>query len=194
MYGRCGRRPGVACAANPQSRPVWRSDKSNPRTGQTRGWAKPEDGLAPLHDLRRPGVDAAVARERLRAAEPLATGAAFGAERMHRQRQDAHRRILDPDLQQGAYEAGLAGRRCAACDPDKRLFATQLEKNRETALRRMGDPKALRPAENPFAIKVDPAAFAAMAENLSVAWTAPGVTMRVHQHLLPPAPDTARTC
>jgi len=56
----------------------------------------------------------------------------------------------------------------------------------------MGDPKALRPAENPFAIKVDPAAFAAMAENLSVAWTAPGVTMRVRQHLLPPAPATGR--
>jgi hypothetical protein len=48
----------------------------------------------------------------------------------------------------------------------------------------MGDPKALRPAENPFAIKVDPCAFAAMVENLSVAWTAPEVTMRVRQHLL----------
>jgi hypothetical protein len=44
--------------------------------------------------------------------------------------------------QQARYEAGLAERRYAACDPDNRLIAAQLEKNWEVALRRVRDLEA----------------------------------------------------
>ena len=78
----------------------------------------------------------------------------------------------------------LAERRYAACDPDNRLIAAQLEKNWETALRRVRDLEARQPAESPSAIEVDPEAFANLADNLSAAWNAPGVTMRARQQLL----------
>ena len=46
------------------------------------------------------------------------------------------RRMAELDLQQARYEASL-GRRYAACDPDNRLIAAQLERSWETALQRM---------------------------------------------------------
>jgi excisionase family DNA binding protein len=103
---------------------------------------------------------------------------------MHRERQDDQHQILDLELQQARYEANLAERRYAACDPDNRLIAAQLEKSWEIALRRVRDLEARQPAENPSTIEVDPSAFANMAENLSVAWNTPDVTMRARQQLL----------
>lgn len=129
-------------------------------------------------------MDAAVARELLQAVEPLAIEAAFEAERMHRKRQDDQCQIIDLELQQARYEANLAERRYAACDPDNRLIAAQLEKNWEIALRRVRDLEARQPAGSSAAIEVDPGAFANMAENLSAAWNAPDVTMRARQQLL----------
>jgi excisionase family DNA binding protein len=131
-----------------------------------------------------PRVDMAVARELLCAVEPLAIEAAFEAERMYRKRQDDQRQIIDLELQQARYEANLAERRYAACDPDNRLIAAQLEKNWEMALRRVHDLEARQPTENASTIEVDPYAFANMAENLSAAWNAPDVTMRARQQLL----------
>ena len=119
--GRCGRRLSVAYTGNPQSRPVYRCDKPNLMMGLPR-----------CMTFGGPRVDAAVARELLRAVEPLAIEAAFEAERMHRERQEDQRRILDLELQQARYEASLAERRYAACDPDNRLIAAQLEKNWES--------------------------------------------------------------
>ena len=171
--GRCGRRLSVTYTGNPQSRPVYRCDKPNLMMGLPR-----------CMTFGGPRVDAAVARELLRTIEPLAIEAAFEAERMHQQRQDAQRQILDLDLQQALYEANLAERRYAACDPDNRLIAKQLEKNWEIALRRVRDLEARQPVEHPSAIAVDPGAFTNMAENLSVAWNAPDVTMRARQQLL----------
>ena len=46
-------------------------------------------------------------------------------------------RIVELELQQAQYEASLAERRYAACDPDNRLIAAQLEKSWEAALRRV---------------------------------------------------------
>ncbi|KAF0119851.1 MAG: putative insertion sequence ATP-binding protein [Methylocystaceae bacterium] len=131
-----------------------------------------------------PRVDAAVAREILRAVEPVAIEAAFKAERMHREQQEDQQRILDMELQQARYEAGLAERRYAACDPDNRLIAAQLEKNWEAALRRVRDLEARQPAERRPDIKVDPSAFVNLADNLSAAWNAAGVTMRARQQML----------
>jgi excisionase family DNA binding protein len=166
---RCGRRLTVTYTGNPQSRPVYRCDKPNLMMGLPR-----------CMTFGGPRVDAAVARELLRAVEPLA----IEAERMHRERQDDQRQILDLELQQARYEASLAERRYAACDPDNRLIAAQLEKNWEIALRRVRDLEARQSAGTPSTIEVDPSAFANMAENLSAAWNAPDVTMRARQQLL----------
>lgn len=103
---------------------------------------------------------------------------------MHREQQEDQRQILDLELQQARYEASLAERRYAACDPDNRLIAAQLEKNWETALRRVRDLEARQPAERPSTIEVDPRTFANLADNLSAAWNAPDVTMRARQQLL----------
>lgn len=171
--GRCGRRLAVAYTGNPQSRPVYRCDKPNLMMGLPR-----------CMTFGGSRVDAAVARELLRAVESLAIEAAFEAERMHRERQDKQHQILDLELQQARYEASLAERRYAACDPDNRLIAAQLENNWEIALRRVRDLEARQPRENPSTIEVDPGAFANMADNLSAAWNAPDVTMRARQQLL----------
>lgn len=171
--GRCGRRLGVFYSGNPQSRPVYRCDKPNLMMGLPR-----------CMTFGGPRVDAAVARELLLAVEPMAIEAAFEAERMHRERQEDQQRIRDLEMQQARYEASLAERRYAACDPDNRLIAAQLEKNWETALRRVRDLEARQPAERSSDIEVDPGAFANLADNLSAAWNAPDVTMRARQQLL----------
>lgn len=120
--GRCGRRVAVSYTGNPQSRPVYRCDKQNLMMGLPRCMI-----------FGGPRVDATVARELLRAVEPMAIEAALEAERMHRERQDEQQRVLDLELQQARYEANLAERRYAACDPDNRLIAAQLERNWEIA-------------------------------------------------------------
>ncbi|MCZ0964584.1 recombinase family protein, partial [Paracoccus benzoatiresistens] len=170
---RCGRRLSVAYTGNPQSRPVYRCHKPNLMMGLPR-----------CMTFGGPRVDAAVARELLQAVEPLAVEAAFEAERMHRKRQDDQHQILDLELRQARYEANLAERRYAACDPDNRLIAAQLEKNWEVALRRVRDLEAHKPSDSSSTIEVDPSAFADLAENLSAAWNAPEVTMRARQQLL----------
>lgn len=171
--GRCGRRLSVAYTGNPQSRPVYRCDKPNLMMGLPR-----------CMTFGGPRVDAAIARELLQAVEPMAIEAAFEAERMHREQQEDQQRILDMEMQQARYEASLAERRYAACDPDNRLIAAQLEKNWEVALRRVRDLETRQPAERPSDVKVDPSAFTNLADNLSAAWNAPGVTMRARQQLL----------
>lgn len=95
-----------------------------------------------------------------RAEEPPAIEAASEVERMHRERQDA------------------------ACNPDNRLIAAQLEKSWETTRRRLQNLETRQPIGRPTAIDVDPNAFANIAENLSAAWNGPGVTMRASQQLL----------
>jgi excisionase family DNA binding protein len=171
--GRCGRRLSVAYTGNPQSRPVYRCDKPNLMMGLPR-----------CMTFGGPRVDAAIGRELLLAVEPMAIDAAFEAERMHRQQQEDQHRIRDLEMQQAQYDASLAERRYAACDPDNRLIAAQLEKNWEAALRRVRDLETRRPAEKRSDITVDPNAFTNLADNLSAAWNAPGVTTRARQQLL----------
>src|SRR5579862_769799 len=173
VCGRCGRRLSVAYTGNPQSRPVYRCDKPNLMMGLPR-----------CMTFGGPRVDAAIGRELLLAVEPMAIEAAFEAERMHREQQEDQQRIRDLEMQQARYDASLAERRYAACDPDNRLIAAQLEKNWELALRRVRDLEAQRPAEKQETVEVNPGAFADLADNLSAAWHAPGVTMRARQQLL----------
>ena len=171
--GRCGRRLSVAYTGNPQSRPVYRCDKPNLMMGLPRCMI-----------FGGPRVDAAISKELLRAVEPLAIEAALEAERMHQQRQDDQQRILDLELQQARYEASLAERRYAVCDPDNRLIAAQLEKNWEVALRRVQNLETRHLSQKRDYVEVDPNAFTDLADNLSTAWNAPGVTMRARQQLL----------
>ena len=171
--GRCGRRLSVAYTGNPQSRPVYRCDKPNLMMGLPR-----------CMTFGGPRVDAAVAGELLQAVRPVAIAAAFEAERMHRDQLDDQRRILDLEVQQARYDASLAERRYAACDPDNRLIAATLEKNWEAALRRLRDLEARQPVEGSPGHTADPNAFSNLADDLSAAWNAPGVTMRARQQLL----------
>ena len=77
---------------------------------------------------------------------------------MHQERQDDQQRILGLELQQARYEASLAERRYAACDPDNRLIAVQLETNWEAALRRVQDLQARKLNQKRDCIEVDPTA------------------------------------
>ena len=127
-------------------------------------------------------VDAAFAHELIRAVEPMAIEAALLAERRKMERQAEHRRILDLELQQARYEASLAERRYAACDPDNRLIAATLEKNWETALRRVHDCEA----------RLDPITMSAPTPpmpDLNCHRRGPRGGMEEHQrhHALPPA-------
>ena len=115
--GRCGRRLMVSYSGRGLGQPVYRCERPNQMLGLPRCFT--------FGGLR---VDAAVARELLRAVEPMAIEAALEAERRHMESQAEQRRILELELQQARYEASLAERRYAACDPDNRLIAAQLEK------------------------------------------------------------------
>jgi hypothetical protein len=171
--GRCGSRLTVAYTGNPLSRAVYRCLKPNLMMGLPR-----------CMTFGGPRVDAAIAKELLRAVEPMAIEAALEAERMHRERQHEHKHMIDLELRQARYEADLAERRYAACDPDNRLIAAQLEKNWEAALRRVQDIEARSAGQKQEIVEVDPGAFVDLADNLSAAWNAPGVTMRSRQQLL----------
>jgi hypothetical protein len=105
-------------------------------------------------------VDAAVAQELLRAVEPMAIEAAVEAGRRYMEARSEQQRIVELELQQARYEASLAERRYAACDPNNRVIAAQLEKSWA------------------------PPDFAGLAKDLDAAWNAPGVTMRASERLL----------
>ena len=167
---RCGRRLIVTYKGHAKSSPVYRCDRSNLMMGLPR-----------CMTFGGSRVDAAIAKELLRAVEPMAVEAALEAERMQRERQDERQRILALELQQARYEANLAERRYAACDPDNRLITAQLERNWEVALQRVQDLQARQSSRQQETVEVDPSAFSDLAERLLAAWDAPGVTMRARQ-------------
>jgi DNA invertase Pin-like site-specific DNA recombinase len=170
--GRCGRRLSAIYTGR-SNQPVYRCDRGNTALGLPRCFS--------FGGLR---VDAAVARELIQAIEPMAIEAAMAAERMHMESQGEQNRILELELQQARYEASLAERRYAACDPENRLIAAQLEKSWEATLRRVQECEArldaLR-APEPVAAEPD---FTGLAQDIETAWKALGVTMRTRQRLL----------
>ena len=170
--GRCGRRLVVAYVGRGVPQAVYRCDRPNLMLAQPRCFT---------FGGRRP--DEAIARELLRAVEPLAIEAALQAERRHMEVQADQRRISELELQQARYEASLAERRYAACDLDNRLIAAQLEKSWESALQRAlaCEHRLTTVEQTQSSEKSD---LAGLAEDLAVAWNAPGVTMRARQQLL----------
>lgn len=129
-------------------------------------------------------IDAAIGKELLRVVEPMAIEAARQAEQMHMDTLNEQQRIVELELQQAQYEATLAERRYAACDPDNRLIAAQLEKNWEAALRRVQACQTRLETAGTPAVDISTPDFAKLAEDLTAAWNAPGVTMRVRQQLV----------
>ncbi len=114
----------------------------------------------------------------------MAIEAAVEAERRYMEGRSERQRVVDLELQQARYEASLAERRYAACDPDHRLIAAQLEKNWEAALRRVEACQARLEAGRTPDPATAPPDFTGLADDLEAAWNAPGVTMRARQRLL----------
>ena len=170
---RCGRRLTVAYTGRGAGQPVYRCDRPNMQLAQPRCFT---------FGGRRP--DEAIARELLRAVEPMAIEAALQAERRHMQVQAEQRRIVELELQQARYEAALAERRSAACDPDHRLIAAQLEKSWEAALQRVRACEQRLEAADRMQSTVPRPDLGRLAQDLAAAWDAPGVSMRTRQQLL----------
>ncbi len=171
--GRCGRGLAVAYTGAPPGRPTYRCDRPNLMLGLPR-----------CLGFGGSRVDAAIAMEILRAVEPMAIEAALEAEKMHRDGEAERRRIAELDLQQAEYDASLAERRYAACDPENRLIAAQLEKHWEAALRRVEACRLRLAAVDAPDPAVPMPNFEGMAADLAAAWSAPGVTTRSRQHLV----------
>lgn len=171
--GRCGRGLAVAYVGAPPGRPTYRCDRPNLMLGLPR-----------CLSFGGSRVDAAIASEILRVVEPMAIEAALEAERMHREGEAERRRVAELDLQQSEYDASLAERRYAACDPENRLIAVQLEKHWEAALRRVEACRARLAVTD----TLDPTApmpdFEGLAADLSAAWSAQGVMTRSRQQLI----------
>lgn len=169
---RCGRRLNVFYRGRSNS-PVYRCDRGTTTHGVRR--------CMMFSGLR---VDAAFARELIRAVEPMAIEAAQLAEQRMMERQAERRRILELELRQARYEASLAERRYAACDPDNRLIAATLETNWETALRRVRDCEARLDATEVVTPTPPTPNMTALAEDLEAAWKNATVTMRCRQQLV----------
>ena len=170
---RCGRRVSVAYTGR-YPRPVYRCDRQNLQPGQRRH----------CFSLGGKRIDETIAAEMLRAVAPMAIEAAAEAERMLRDEDKDRRRIAELELQQAQYDASLAERRYAACDPDNRLIAAQLEKAWEAALQRVeASRQRLDALREPDAGDACPD-LSGLADDLSAAWKAPRTTMRTRQRLV----------
>jgi len=129
-------------------------------------------------------LDEAIATEMLRAVAPMAIEAAMEAELMLRDKDQDRRRIAEMELNQARYDASLAERRYAACDPDNRLIAAQLEKAWEATLRRVeACQQQLDTMHTPDACDLKPD-LTGLAHDLSAAWKASRTTMRSRQRLV----------
>jgi hypothetical protein len=96
---------------------------------------------------------------------------------MLRDEDQDRRRIAELELQQAQYDSSLAERRYAACDPDNRLIAAQLEKAWETALQRVERCREqLDRMQTPDGNAACPD-FTGLFDDLSAAWKAPQTTM-----------------
>ena len=171
LCGGCGRRLVVSYSGH-YCQPVHRCERPNQMLARPR---------CLMFGAKR--VDTAIGYELLRAVEPVAIEAALRAEHRYMEQQSEQRRIVELELQQARYEASLAERRYAACDPDNRLIAAQLEKSWEATLQRVQDCEArLATLDRPNPAPPIPD-FTGLAEDLEATWNASGVTMRSRQQL-----------
>ena len=171
--GRCGRKLAVYYRGSQPARPIYRCNRP------TR-----ELGLKSCIGFGGTRVDAAIAKEILRVVQPMAIEASLEAERRHMEDHRERQRMAELDLQKARYEARLAERRYAACDPDNRLIAAELENSWEATLRRVQACQArLDAMSSPNTQAVIPD-LTGLAKDLRTAWYAPGVSARTRQRLV----------
>ena len=170
--GRCGMKLNVSYEGR-TPRPVYRCTRASLMRGEARcisfGGAR---------------VEEAIVGELLRAVAPMAIEAAKKAEIQVRQRQQDRLRIAELELERAEYEASLAERRYAACDPENRLIAAQLENGWEAALQRVEDCQQAVAEQVGHDTDMEIPNFNGLAEDLEVAWKAAGTTMRTRQRLV----------
>jgi excisionase family DNA binding protein len=169
---RCGRRLHVVYTGR-TPRPVYRCDNPNLLLGQKR--CITFGGFRP---------DKLIADAVLEAVAPFAIDAAIEARAMLNQAAEDKRLVLEMELQQARYDASLAERRYAACDPDNRLIASELEKRWEEALGRVRSFEQRLNADNAAPPEVDVTRLEGLAQDLETAWTAPATSMRDKQRLI----------
>lgn len=170
---RCGRRLAVAYTGRYPGRPSYRCDRPNLQLGQRR-----------CLGFGGGRIDDTIAAELLRAVAPMAIEAAQEAERMRKDEEMDRRRIAEMELQQARYDASLAERRYAACDPDNRLIAAQLEKAWEAALQRVERCRQQAGGLCVLACGEPRTSFTGLADDLAAAWRAPQTTMRTRQRMV----------
>lgn len=169
---RCGRRLHVVYTGrNP--RPVYRCDTPNLLLGRKR--------CITFGGFR---ADKLITDAVLEAVAPFAIDAAIEARDMVNRTMEDKRSVLEMELQQARYDASLAERRYAACDPDNRLIAAELEKRWEEALGRVRSFERRLDTEVAAVPDVDVARLEGLAQDLEAAWTAPATSMRDKQRLL----------
>ena len=120
----------------------------------------------------------------LRAIAPMAIEAATEAERMLKAEDTNRQRVVELELQQARYDASLAERRYAKCDPDNRLIAAQLEKAWEAALQRVESCRQRLDGMHAPELSTPQPDFTGLADDLAATWKAPKTTMRARQRLV----------
>ena len=169
---RCGCRLRVVYTGRRPS-PVYRCDRLNRQLGQKRCIAF--GGLRP---------DQLIADAVLEVLAPHAIEAAVETRAMVKQAMEDKQSVLEMELSQARYDASLAERRYAACDPDNRLIASELEKRWEEALSRVAEFEGRLNVEARDVPDVDVSQLEGLADDLRVAWEAPTTTMRDKQRLI----------
>ena len=169
---RCGRRLHARYKGR-KSHPVYRCDRANLFLGQRR---------CITFGGRR--VDQRITDAVLDVLVPHGIEAAVEARKMVKQAMEDKRSILEMELQQAKYDVSLAQRRYAACDPDNRLIASELEKRWEEALVRVAVCERRLTAEVNAVADVDVTRLDGLAQDLRAAWTSPSTTMRDKQRLI----------
>lgn len=170
---RCGHRLSVAYSGKTLA-PKYRCDHKREAYGAS--WCI---GFAAF------SVDRVVAKEVLRAVQPLAVEAALKAVELAQEQHEEAQRLRRLELEQARYETRVAERRYAACDPDNRLVAASLESSWEACMRRVGELEASLQGERAKPNPLPPLdELLGLAEELEVAWMSPDTTMKVRQRIV----------
>ncbi|MCR9111550.1 MAG: zinc ribbon domain-containing protein, partial [Rhodobacteraceae bacterium] len=169
---RCGRRLHVVYTGR-TPRPVYRCDNPDLLLGQKR--CITFGGFRP---------DKLIADAVLEAVAPFAIDTAIEAHAMLNQAAEDKRLVLEMELQQARYDASLTERRYAACDPDNRLIASELEKRWEEALGRVRGFEQRLEADIAATPEINVTRLEGLAQDLETAWTAPATSMREKQRLI----------
>lgn len=170
---KCGRLLRVGYRGQ-HSTPVYKCESSNLQLGSNR--CLTFGGIGP---------DRLISQVILEAVSPIAIEAAINTEKQIKEARNERVKLIKLEIQQAQYKASLAERRYAACDPENRLIAAQLEKNWEEALVRLQASK-MRLSENEKKQypQVNCNHILNLSQELETVWNSPQTTMRTKQQLI----------